>query len=111
MHRQNENPAVSETAGLGNVAHDQAINTRDIASPQASFNGPSKIDLAKCDLLRDFVVESLSLAAHYADTAMTFASIGDDALLEQSMRGYTQFARAAAKAAREVVNIRKGSRP
>ncbi len=102
MRRPNENPdRAGGAAGSIEVVSCQARDTKKIASPQASCNGPSKIDLAKSDLLRDFVIESLSLAAHYADTAMTFASIGDDALLEQSMRGYTHFARAAAKAARE----------
>jgi hypothetical protein len=56
--------------------------------------------------LRDFVVEALSVAAHYSETAIIFARIGDVDCMELAIGEYARTATLATKTARELVNLR-----
>ena len=67
---------------------------------------PSDVERTRAGLLREFVIEALSIAAHYSDTTITFARIGDYACFEMSMREFARTASIAAKTARELIDLR-----
>jgi hypothetical protein len=83
-------------------------------SQNPSIQQPEKRDhkavlRAKSMLLREAIVEALSIAAHYSDTAITFAELGDDACLEMAMREFAKTASVATKAARELIALRRAA--
>ena len=67
---------------------------------------PQAVLRARCALLRDAIVEALAVSAHYNDTAITFAPLGDDACLEMALREFARTASVATKTARELIELR-----
>ncbi len=68
---------------------------------------PSDVDRTRASLLRDLVIEALTISAHYSETSITFAQLGDDECLELSMREFAKTASIATKTARELIDLRR----
>ena len=104
MALNNEDPARCGAApGPDGVLLGSGNRSESTKSPST----PQAISIRK-ELLRDFVVEALSVAAHYSDTAVTFAQIGDIDCMELAIREFARTATLATKTARELVDLRNG---
>ena len=101
------NPARGEAAGLGiSSSFSGADNPKHSSSP-AKKQQPSDVDRTRASLLRDLVIEALTISAHYSETSITFAQLGDDECLELSMREFAKTASIATKTARELIDLRR----
>ena len=76
------------------------------AVPQMPSN-PEAVKRSKCALLCESIVEALSVASHYNETAITFAQIGDLDCLEMSMREFARTASIATRSTRELIDLRR----
>jgi hypothetical protein len=108
MSPEATNPARNGVAaGLGNghlLGGDDGFRDSLLPVKKQPF---SDVERARADLLRAFVIEALSIAAHYNGTAITFAQIGDDACLEMSIREFARTASIATRTARELIDLRR----
>ncbi len=103
------NPAEGQSAGLGNLSCvGRCDGSRD--SSHASKNQDRRIAKAKLALLRDALHEALAFARIYAETAQSFAEIGDDTLALESLSRFHHAATSACMAGREIRELRREAR-